>query len=284
MKVGILASHLIFEESVLEGYKLTRVEIISPEGERVTGKAMGKYLTLDVGKIWERGSGEMEQVCRAMAKILGEVCHSAESVLVVGLGNTLITADALGPEALSHIIVTRHLKTDSPEIFEKMKFFDVSALSPGVLSQTGIESAEIVKSVTRKLMPSLVITIDALASRDIERLGTVIQVSDTGVAPGSGVGNRRPELNASSLGVPVVSIGIPTVVDALTLAASVIEACGEEKKSFGNNEKILECKNMFVTPKDCDKIISFTSKVIGYSINTAFHSSLSFEDMISVIS
>ncbi len=274
---------VVFSEEDKELYKLTRVEILSPDGEKATGKPMGKYLTLNVGKLWERGNEELENVCCLLAKMITELSGNCESVLVVGLGNTTVTADALGPQSLSHLIVTRHLKNASPDIFSQMHFFDISALAPGVLSQTGIETMEIVKSVTDKLKPSLVIAIDALASRDMSRLGTVIQISDTGIAPGSGVGNHRPALNSRSLGTPVISIGIPTVVDAVTLTANVIEMCGADLSNL-NIKSIRECENMFVTPKDCDKIISFMSRVIGYSINTAFHKELSFEDIMSVLS
>ncbi len=274
---------VIFNEYKEDNYTITRVEIISPDGEKATGKPIGKYLTLQVGKMWDRGNEEIERVCNLLARMITELSGSCESVMVVGLGNTTITADALGPKVLSHLIVTRHLKNASPEIFSKMHFFDVSAISPGVLSQTGIEALEIVKSVTDKLKPSLVIAIDALASRDMARLGTVIQISDTGISPGSGVGNSRPALNVDSLGVPVVSIGIPTVVDAVTLTSNVIEMCGENLSNL-SLQNFSECENMFVTPKDCDKIISFMSRVIGYSINTAFHSELTFEDIMSVLS
>ncbi|MBR6633147.1 MAG: GPR endopeptidase [Clostridia bacterium] len=275
---------VIFREEERQGYKLTRVEIISENGERETGKPMGTYLTLDAGRIWDRGIDELKAVSQALGESIRELTKKCDSLLVVGLGNTTVTADALGPEALSHLIVTRHLKSASPRLFGDMGFFDISAIAPGVLSQTGIETMEIVKSVVQKLKPSLVIAIDALASRDMSRLGTVIQISDTGIAPGSGVGNHRPALNEDSLGVPVISMGIPTVVDALTLTANVVEMCGVSVDSFVENAKVEECKNMFVTPKDSDKIISYMSKAIGYAINMAFHTELSFEEMISISS
>lgn len=269
---------VIFREESIGSYKLTRVEIISPDGERATGKPMGKYLTLDVGKIWNRGGDEMESVCITLGNMIREFAESAESVLVVGLGNTDITADALGPVSLSHVIVTRHLKNETPEIFNSMGFFDISALVPGVLSQTGIETAETVKSVTDMLKPSLVVVIDALASGDMSRLGSVIQISNTGISPGSGVCNRRSSLNSESLGIPVISMGIPTVVDAVTLASNVM-GC-----DILPDSRFSECENMFVTPKDCDKIIAFMSRVIGYSINVAFHKEMNFEDIMSVLS
>ena len=268
---------VIFQEEQIEGYRLTRVEIISPEGEKATGKPIGKYLTLDVGKIWNRGNDETETVCTLLRDMIKELTGDVSSVLTVGLGNTDITADALGPETVSHIIVTRHLKNEAPDIFNKMGFCDVSALTPGVLSQTGIETSEVVKSIKNKIKPSVIIVIDALASGDMSRLGTVIQISNTGIAPGSGVGNRRSVINQRALGVPVIAIGVPTVMDAVTLACSITEAKLSDKK-------ITECENMFITPKDCDKIISFMSRVIGYSIDMAFHTKLSLTDIVSVLS
>lgn len=263
---------VIFREEIFDSYKLTRVEIVSPEGVAATGKPIGKYLTLDVGKIWNRGIDELESVCTLLGRMIKELSGSPESILVTGLGNTDITADALGPKSVSHVIVTRHLKSEEPDIFQSMGFCDVSAFAPGVLSQTGIETAEAIKSISKKIKPSVIIAVDALASADMSRLGTVIQTSNTGIAPGSGVGNRRSALNQRSLGVPVIAIGIPTVMDAVTLTHQI------------SHENFRECENMFVTPKDCDKIISFMSRVIGYSINVAFHSKLSFNDIISVLS
>ena len=268
---------VIFREEYKEGYKLTRVEIISPEGEKATGKPMGKYLTLDVGKIWERGSEEFNDICLAVAELINELTINSSSILFVGLGNTDITADALGPKTVQNIIVTRHLKDEAPDVFNKMEFCDISAFAPGVLSQTGIETSEAVRSIADRIKPSAVIVVDALASADMSRLGTVIQISNTGISPGSGVCNRRMPLNEQALGVPVIAIGVPTVMDAVTLAYGIT---GTEQSS----ERIHECENMFVTPKDCDKIISFMSRVIGYSINVAFHKKLGIDEVISILS
>ncbi|MBE6651713.1 MAG: GPR endopeptidase [Ruminococcaceae bacterium] len=272
---------VIFNEESVYNYKLTRIEIVSQDGENATGKPIGKYLSLDVGKIWNRGADEVQTVCKLLGDMINELSNGATSVLVAGLGNTDITADALGPMALSHVLVTRHLKNEEPQMFYDMNFSEISALSPGVLSQTGIETMECIKSVAEKIKPSIVIAIDALASGDVRRLGSVIQISNAGISPGSGVGNRRSALNKSTLGFPVISIGIPTVVDAISLSTS-ISKLGQDVKI--PDDITNEYKNMFVTPKDCDKIISFMSQLIGYSINTAFHRDLSFDDMISILS
>ncbi len=273
---------VIFREEITESYKMTRIEILNEKGEKETGKPVGKYLTLHTGKLWEGGVENIYFASNAVSKLLRELAGNdltGGPVLVVGLGNITITADAIGPKCVSHIIVTRHLKDSSPDIFESLGFGDTAALSPGVLSQTGIETSEIVKSVAKKISPSLVIAVDSLAARDISRLGTAIQLTDTGIAPGSGIGNRRSALNKKTLGVPVISIGIPTVVDALTLTANILE------KYYGSTDMLsdnMEESDFFVTPKDTDKIISYMSKVIGYSINMTFHEKLSYEEMISI--
>lgn len=260
---------VIFCEEYKASYKLTRVEIISRDGEKATGKPMGKYLTLDVGRIWNQGCDELESVCLTIGEMIKELSGSVSSALVVGLGNVDITADALGPKAVSQVIVTRHLKTAEPEIFKSMSFGNIAAFAPGVMSQTGIETAEAIKSITDKITPDVVVVIDALATGDLSRLGTVVQISNTGISPGSGVGNRRSTINRETLGVPVIAIGIPTVMDAVAL--------------IYDKENQKECEDMFITPKDCDKIISFMSRVIGYSIDMAFHDKLSLEDIISVL-
>ena len=273
---------VIFREEITESYKMTRIEILNEKGEKETGKPIGKYLTLHTGKLWEGGIENIYFASNAVSKLLRELAGNdlgAGPVLVAGLGNITITADAIGPKGVSHIIVTRHLKDNSPDLFESLGFYDVAALSPGVLSQTGIETSEIIKSVAKKISPSLIIAVDSLAARDVSRLGTAIQLTDTGIAPGSGIGNRRSALNKKTLGVPVISIGIPTVVDALTLTANILE------KYYGGADMLsdnMEESDFFVTPKDTDKIISYMSKVIGYSVNMTFHEKLSYEEMISI--
>ncbi len=273
---------VIFREEITESYKMTRIEILNEKGEKETGKPIGKYLTLHTGKLWEGGIENIYFASNAVSKLLRELAGNdlgAGPVLVAGLGNITITADAIGPKCVSHIIVTRHLKDNSPDLFESLGFYDVAALSPGVLSQTGIETSEIIKSVAKKISPSLIIAVDSLAARDVSRLGTAIQLTDTGIAPGSGIGNRRSALNKKTLGVPVISIGIPTVVDALTLTANILE------KYYGGADMLsdnMEESDFFVTPKDTDKIISYMSKVIGYSVNMTFHEKLSYEEMISI--
>ncbi len=272
---------VIYNEENLNGFTLTRVEILNRNGEKETGKPIGKYLSLSVDKLWEKGIKDFINATVTLSDMINELAGDGDSLLVAGLGNVSLTADALGPMSTSHVIVTHHLKELCPKLFEDMSFFDVSAICPGVLSQTGIEAKEFIKGAAKKLNSPTVIAIDALASSSITRLGTVIQISDSGIAPGSGVGNSRAPLNRDTLGAPVISIGVPTVVDALTLTDNVIEMCGNKSNRLVN-ERADEYKNLFVTPKDCDKIVAYMSKVIGYAINKAFHSKLSLEEILSI--
>jgi len=216
---------------------------------------------------------------------------SKVSILIAGLGNNFITADSIGPKALSKVLITRHLKQHLGGL-DNFGLIEMSGIAPGVLGQTGMETAEIIFSVAEKIKPSLVILIDALASRKISRLATTIQLSNTGIAPGSGVGNHRRAIDSELLGAPVVSIGVPTVVDAATLSYDVLEEAynraGIEKSDKLTREVLnvaLEESggNFFVTPKESDLIISEVSKVIGYAINRCFYNEISFEEMSRIV-
>ena len=198
-----------------------------------------------------------------------------EPVLVAGLGNRNITPDAIGPKAVEYVIATRHLVTQMPDQFKG--FRQVCALTPGVLGLTGVETGEIIKGVCEHVHPSLVIAVDALASRRLNRLCSTVQICDTGIAPGSGVGNTRFALTKDALGVPVVAIGVPTVVDAVTLALDIAETAGI--KDISPNDLLKNEENPIVTPKEIDRHISDTAKMIGYGIDFALQENLSVSDI-----
>jgi len=213
------------------------------------------------------------------------------SVLIAGLGNNFITTDSIGPKALSKVLITRHLKQQLGRL-DDFGLIEMSGIAPGVLGQTGMKTAEIILSVAEKIKPSLVILIDALASRKISRLATTIQLSNTGIAPGSGVGNHRRAIDSELLSAPVVSIGVPTVVDAATLSYDVLEEAYERagiEKNENLTHDILNSAleesggNFFVTPKESDLIINEVSKVIGYAINRCFYDEISFEEMSRIV-
>ena len=263
----------------LEGYPMTRVDILNDKGSQALGKPQGSYLTIDLTTFWERRSDFFERAVRAVGGQLKGMLPSDGPALIVGLGNAAMTPDAIGPLAADSILVTRHLIAAMPKHFSG--FRPVSVFRTGVLGTTGVESAEAVRGLGAEVQPSMVIAIDALASRRVGRVCTTVQLSDTGIIPGSGVGNHRAALNQETLGVPVFSIGVPTVVDAATLAADLLEESGiteiDEKKLRGSQQ------NLMVTPRDIDAQVRDLGKVIGYGINWALQD-LEIEEMNALLS
>ena len=285
-----------------EGIKITRVRIEEEAGAKIMGKPKGNYITLEVPRLKENDIDLMEDVSRALAKELITLVKIKDNsiILVVGLGNWNITPDALGPKVIEKILVTRHMAEFLPEqIDEGVR--SVCALSPGVLGITGIETSEIILGVVSRVKPNLVIVIDALASRRLERVNTTIQIADTGINPGSGVGNNRKELSEESLGVPVIAIGVPTVVDAATMANDTIDLVidnlikgtkGENKfyemlKNIDREEKMElisevlspQLKDLMVTPKEIDGFIEDISDVIADGLNISLHPSIHMDDV-----
>lgn len=210
------------EEDINENIKVTRVKIANENGEKALGKAIGNYVTIDVKKLKIAGEDEIQKTSEVLTSELQKMIdlHTDKQgeILIVGLGNIYVTPDALGPKVINEIDVTRHVIKYLPQYVEEGTR-PVSAISPGVLGTTGIETVEILKGIVDNIKPKLLIVIDALASRSIDRISSTIQISDTGIVPGAGVGNTRQEISQNSLGVPVVAIGIPTVVDIFSCNA-----------------------------------------------------------------
>ena len=232
------------------------------------GKSKGRYITIETERLSSSPSDFEEQAGNIADEISALIGNDPSDGLIVGLGNSDITPDALGPMVISQIIATRHLKTALPKGHEFASLTPISAIAPGVLGQTGIEAAEIIRSVCDSIHPRYVIVIDALACSDISRLGTTIQLTDTGISPGSGVQNRRKELSEVTLNVPVIAIGVPTVVDMHTIVENVT-----------GNPPDKHLPNMMVTPRDVDKLIERTARLVAFAINKAAQPSLSFEDI-----
>lgn len=274
--------------------KITRVKVVDEQGAAEIGKPIGNYITLDIPKIEEDNPDENEKIYKTLARELRNLIgnNKGESVLVVGLGNSNVTPDALGPKVVGYLEVTRHIIEFAPEYLTR-PLRSVSAVSPGVLGTTGIETSEIIKGVIDKIKPDLIIAIDALASRKLERISSTIQISDTGIKPGSGVGNKRVPLSKDTLGIPVIAVGVPTVVDAVTMANDTIELMLENIKKMGsqngiNYDNINEIEqadkydlikqvltpyvgDLVVTPKEIDSIIGNVSEVVAHGINYALH-------------
>lgn len=285
-----------------EDIHVTRVKITTPAGEESIGKPMGNYITLDVPRLKENNRDLYETTCRSVAFELQQILNLKEddTVLVVGLGNWNITPDALGPKVSSYLMVTRHLHEYLPQQVDD-GVRPVCSIAPGVLGLTGIETSDIVKGVVDEIQPALVIAIDALASRKMNRVNTTIQIADTGISPGSGVGNRRTELSEKTLGVPVIAIGVPTVVDAATMANDTIELVIDSLMTHSSEgtdfykmlkevdqhdkydmiREVLEPYggNLIVTPKEMDEVIERVSKVVANGINLALHKNIGFNDI-----
>ncbi|MBQ4317312.1 MAG: GPR endopeptidase [Clostridia bacterium] len=269
-------SGITVHEFEKDGFNLTIAEVSSGKGEEISKKRAGKYITVEIGRIWQKDREVFERVAKLISEEIQSLLPENDGcVLVAGLGNEEITPDSLGPRVVKKLLVTRHIQAIDRELFVDAGFGCVAALSPGVLGQTGIESSEIIKSVCKSVKPKCVIVIDSLASRRLNRLASTVQISDGGISPGSGVSNRRPELNESTLGAPVISIGVPTVVDAATLAYDLLEEhSGQENEGFAEViERVLvgSGKDMFVTPKENDVIARETAKLLACAINMAVH-------------
>lgn len=278
------------EEQNDETIKTTRVKVTNSEGEQAIGKPIGTYITIDIKNLRSAQENEIQKASEVVTKelkgLIEKHIDNRSPILVVGLGNLYVTPDALGPKVINEIDITRHLLQYMPEVLDE-NTRAVSAVSPGVLGTTGIETQEILKGIVDNIKPSLLIIIDALASRSIERISSSIQLADTGIVPGAGVGNTRKELTQETLGIPVIAIGIPTVVDAATIAADsltlFIQKVQEQAKSneFLNQlqeedkyEMIKEVLtpneyNLIVTPKEIDDLIESMKDVVARGINFA---------------
>lgn len=281
---------------------VTRVRIVSPAGEKKIGKPMGNYITIEVPGIRHNDRDLYENTCRSLARELMELIqlNKESTILVVGLGNRDVTPDSLGPRVVSRLMVTRHMLQYVPEqVDEGVR--PVCAIAPGVLGTTGIETGEIIRGIIDRVKPDVVIAIDSLASRKMDRVNTTIQLADTGIAPGSGVGNRRMELTSSTLGIPVIAIGVPTVVDAATMANDAIELVlddmikqsGEDSsfyarlKNMDSSQKYQMIKkvlgpytgNIIVTPKEIDEVVERISRAIANGLNISLHDNIGLKDV-----
>ena len=270
-------SGVIAREEQRRGYAITHVEILDESGEAALGKPRGNYITLEMPALCRREKSDYLGAAAAVAEQISALLPVGDKapVLVAGLGNRDMTSDAIGPKAIDFVFVTRHLIAGVPAHFGD--FRPVSALAAGVMGDTGMESGEILKAVAQAVQPACIVAVDALASRSVERIFTTIQISDTGIVPGSGVGNHRMALNRETMGVPVIAIGVPTVVNAATLCLDLLEKTGQRG---ADPEKLLKIgAELFVTPRDVDALGETLSKVLGLGISLALHVDISVEDV-----
>ncbi|MEG1003120.1 GPR endopeptidase [Clostridium sp.] len=293
---------VLVEEKIINNSTVTKVKIENEGGAKKLGKPIGNYITVDIPEHTVYDGELMDDLSKAVGISLKDLVDLNEEklALVVGLGNRKVTPDALGPKVVDKIMITRHLKEVMPDTIDD-SIRPVCAIAPGVLGITGIETGEVIKALVEKIKPDMVICIDALASRKIERVNRTIQISDTGISPGAGVNNHRMRINEETLGVKVIAIGVPTVVDAATIANDSIDLVIDELisqseegseffkmiKKIDKNEKSALIKSLLnpyvgdlmVTPKEVDLVIDSLSKIIANAINIAIQPNLDMEDI-----
>ncbi|MGI6658431.1 MAG: GPR endopeptidase [Dethiobacteraceae bacterium] len=284
-----------------ERLRISRVHISSPEAEQRMGKQQGKYITLEAPGLRQKNTELQDMVSRQFTKELLSMVELADnsSVLIVGLGNWNVTPDALGPRVVKDLLVTRHILALEPETLGE-GFRAVSAISPGVLGITGVETGEIIQGLVEKVRPDLLIAVDALAARSLTRLHTTIQIADTGITPGSGVGNKRLKISHETIGIPVIAVGVPTVVDAVTIAddltshllEAIMREAGPESPVYKVIQSIAEGDRravmsevlepyggrLMVTPKEIDTLVEDTAKLLAGGLNAALHPAIQSAD------
>lgn len=264
-----------YEKKSTESTTIHIMEVVSQSGATAIGKPIGKYCTIELSGIVDRQSENFETTAKTVAEQLLQllpVRSDIETTLVVGLGNREITPDAVGEFAADSVLVTKHLKENMPTEFAA--FSPVCVIRPGVLGTSGIESGNYVKTICDYIKPSCVIAIDALAARDTSRLCRTVQISNTGITPGSGVGNSRAALNQDTLGVPVIAVGVPTVVDISTILADA----GVNVRTANLPED-----SLFVTPRTIDADVRAAGKLIGYAVDLALHKDLTVSEVSMLV-
>ncbi len=258
-------------KEIIDDIIITRVKITNEEGERALQRKKGNYITIDTKKIDNIKEEKSEQIINLFSnelrKIIDKHAKKNDEILIVGLGNLYSTPDSLGAKVVENTEITRHIKIYLPNAIDK-NIRSVSAITPGVLGTTGIETVEIVKGIVSNIKPKLILAIDSLCSKNIERINKSIQISDTGIVPGGGVGNRQEELSKETLGIPVIAIGIPTVLDAATIVIDTLNVCNItiEENEIVNKMK-LNNFNFIVTPKEIDSLIDSMSNIVSEGIN-----------------
>ena len=259
---AVLSDGVEFDEINFGDAKITTITIVNKHGSEAIGRPEGRYVTIEVPPLSDDGILNDDTVTAVKNELL-RMLPEEGTVLVVGLGNTDITPDALGPKTALGVLATRHITGELARSAGLEDLRPVCVLAPGVLGRTGIETSEIVQSVCRQIKPSAVVVIDALASRQLSRLGCTVQLCDSGISPGAGVGNARKELSEATLGVPVISMGVPTVADAATVA---YDLTGAEPSADMVSPR---GQPMIVTPREIDLIIKRAAEMISHSINCA---------------
>lgn len=272
---------VISHKKTVNGITVDTITVTNSQGEKALGKPIGTYITVETVPFTNNSDLFSPSLYVLRDELKGLLPEDKGCVLVAGLGNEDITPDALGPRCISLLFATRHIPDELARNIGLSALRPVAGIVPGVLGKTGMESAEIISGIVKKIKPCAVIAVDALAARGTERLGRTVQLSNTGISPGSGVGNHRQTINEETLGVPVIAIGVPTVVDGRTLAFDILEKAGVDESTIkGSDMK----DSMMVTPKEVDALIERASRLIAMAINTALHPDIDGEDILAVVS
>ena len=290
------------ESEELGDITVTWVKITNEDGAEAMGKPIGNYITIESESMKENDPESHEEIIKIMAEKLGQLhkLNKDGKILAAGLGNRYVTPDALGPKVIDQLLVTRHMNEILPEELQN-HVRSVAAIAPGVMGTTGIETGEIIKGVAERIETDVIIAIDALAARRTSRINATIQITDTGINPGAGMGNARMQLNKETMGVPVIAIGVPTVVDAATLVNDTMNHMLQEMiheapkgsdfykmlvdleddEKYGLIKGVLDpnAGNMFVTPKEVDEVIDRLTNIISNALNIALHPGIDDEDI-----
>lgn len=275
---GAGLSEDVYREEQTDGYTVSRLCIRDEAHEKIFGKPRGTYVTFMCGKIWlmdDEGvrslSVHVAREIRVMCeKVCGRGVDRGFGVLVAGLGNSDITPDAIGPDSVRKLNVTRHLRALDEALYDTVGRCEISAVFPGVLGQTGIETVELIRGAAENARPDVVLAIDALAARSCERLAATVQLSDSGIHPGSGIGNNRKAICRETVGVPVIALGVPTVVDSSTLVYDALRQAGIEEVRPELRQVLENGRSFFVSPKESDVITDRVSDLIADAVDTAF--------------
>lgn len=271
-------SGIDFNEYKENGLEISRLTVKTQRAGQLLHKEKGTYITIDLPPLTDNFTNTDKRL-KTIGSEIRRLLPVNGLVLVCGLGNMEITPDALGPKTSTQVLATRHITGEIAKATGLDRLRPVAVLATGVTGQTGIETGEYLLSIVKKIKPTAIIAIDALASRRLERLGCTLQISDTGIAPGAGVGNHRTKINSDTMGIPVIAIGVPTVVDAATMASDLLNIKNENDSNKLKEQLTPNGRKMVVTPKEIDLLIDRASKLISMSVNYSLHKGLELEDL-----
>lgn len=277
--VGEDISGVEFKNYKQNGLEISRMKVKTSKAKQALGKEIGTYITIELPSLTDNFT-ETDERLVTIGEEIRSLLPVHGLVLVVGLGNVEITPDSLGPKTSSRILATRHISGEIASATGLDKLRPVAVMQTGVTGQTGIETGEYILSIVRRIKPNAVVAIDALASRRLERLGCTLQISDTGISPGAGVGNHRTKITNETIGVPVIAIGVPTVVDAQTLATDLL---GNDNKTNSDTSIIPKGKQMVVIPREIDLLTERAARLIGFALNGALQNEFNLSDLISLM-